>query len=114
MFNCDVPYKVVPLTLLLIGMRVCVDSGNEYTNVFGATPFDGTLTPYIANCFKPEVDTCILDGEMLGYHAASKTFGQWRNSSRFCQWNLYQYFLAHTFFRYIAFILRLLFFTLFI
>ncbi|KAK7101253.1 DNA ligase 4-like [Littorina saxatilis] len=50
-------------------------SGNEYTNVFGATPFDGTLTPYIANCFKPDVDTCIIDGEMLGYHAASKTFG---------------------------------------
>ncbi|XP_076463012.1 LOW QUALITY PROTEIN: DNA ligase 4-like [Babylonia areolata] len=50
-------------------------SGNEYTSVFGATPFDGTLTPYIANCFQPEVDTCIIDGEMLGYHAASKTFG---------------------------------------
>ncbi|XP_025109281.1 DNA ligase 4-like isoform X2 [Pomacea canaliculata] len=50
-------------------------SGNEYTSVFGATPFDGTLTPYIANCFKPEVKTCILDGEMLGYHSATKTFG---------------------------------------
>lgn len=51
-------------------------SGNEYTSVFGATPFDGTLTPYIANCFKPEVKTCILDGEMLGYHSATKTFGE--------------------------------------
>ncbi|KAL8610583.1 hypothetical protein ACOMHN_006302 [Nucella lapillus] len=50
-------------------------SANEFTNAFGATPFDGTLTPYIANCFRPEVDTCIIDGEMLGYHAASKTFG---------------------------------------
>ncbi|XP_071117642.1 DNA ligase 4-like [Haliotis cracherodii] len=50
-------------------------SGNEYTNVFGATPFDGSLTPYIANCFKTDVTTCILDAEMMGYHSASKTFG---------------------------------------
>ncbi|XP_059173254.1 DNA ligase 4-like [Physella acuta] len=50
-------------------------SGNEYTSVFGSNPFEGTLTPYIANCFKPDVKKCILDGEMLGYHAATKTFG---------------------------------------
>lgn len=50
-------------------------SGNEYTQVFGSNMFDGTLTPYIASCFKKDVKQCILDGEMLGYHAASKTFG---------------------------------------
>lgn len=50
-------------------------SGNDYTGVFGSNSFDGTLTPYIVNCFKPEVKTCILDGEMLGYDAATKTFG---------------------------------------
>lgn len=51
-------------------------SGNEYTQIFGATAFEGTLTPYIANCFKPHVKKCILDGEMLGYHAVSGTFGK--------------------------------------
>ncbi|XP_041359150.1 DNA ligase 4-like [Gigantopelta aegis] len=54
---------------------IFISSGNEYTHIFGATPFDGTFTPYIANCFKPGVKTCILDGEVLGYHAASKTYG---------------------------------------
>ncbi|XP_005097120.1 DNA ligase 4 [Aplysia californica] len=50
-------------------------SGNEYTHIFGSNAFEGTLTPYIANCFMPGVDKCILDGEMLGYHAATDSFG---------------------------------------
>lgn len=50
-------------------------SGNEYTQIFGETIFDGTLTPYIGNCFKPTVKECILDGEMLGFHADTETFG---------------------------------------
>ncbi|GFN81474.1 DNA ligase [Plakobranchus ocellatus] len=50
-------------------------SGNEYTQTFGSNVFEGTLTPFIANFFKPEVKECILDGEMLGYHAATNTFG---------------------------------------
>ena len=51
-------------------------SGNEYTNIFGSNSFDGSLTPYIHNIFKPECKTCILDGEMLLYHPESKTFGK--------------------------------------
>lgn len=49
-------------------------SGNEYTDIFGSNSFDGSLTPYIHNIFKPDVKTCILDGEMLLYHPESKTF----------------------------------------
>ena len=51
-------------------------SGKEYTHVFGSNSFEGTLTPYIASCFNSDVEKCILDGEMLGYHAASDTFGE--------------------------------------
>ena len=51
-------------------------SGNEYTNIFGSNSFDGSLTPYIHNIFKPDVKICILDGEMLLYHPDTKTFGK--------------------------------------
>ena len=57
-------------------MDILYFSGNEYTNVFGSNSFDGSLTPYIHNIFKPDVKTCILDGEMLLYHPESKTFGK--------------------------------------
>ncbi|ESP05690.1 hypothetical protein LOTGIDRAFT_181463 [Lottia gigantea] len=50
-------------------------SGKEYTHVFGSNAFDGSLTPYIANSFKPGIKKCILDGEMLGYHAQTQTYG---------------------------------------
>ncbi|KAK3794568.1 hypothetical protein RRG08_003717 [Elysia crispata] len=50
-------------------------SGNEYTQSFGSNIFEGTLTQYIGNCFKPHVEECILDGEMLGFHVDTKTFG---------------------------------------
>lgn len=49
-------------------------SGNEYTSTFGAHEMDGNLTPYIHHCFKPFVKKCILDGEMIGYDPATKTF----------------------------------------
>ncbi|KAL3869402.1 hypothetical protein ACJMK2_042087 [Sinanodonta woodiana] len=49
-------------------------SGNEYTSSFGATSFDGNLTPFIHNCLKADVKSCILDGEMLGYHEETKTY----------------------------------------
>ena len=52
-------------------------SGNEYTQVFGSNAFEGTLTPFIADSFLSGVDKCILDGEMLGYHAETDSFGQW-------------------------------------
>lgn len=51
-------------------------SGHDYTSTYGATPFDGNLTPSIANCFKPGVTSCILDGEMVGYNPETKTLGK--------------------------------------
>ena len=53
-------------------------SGNEYTHVFGGDEWSGTFTPYIANCFKPDVRNCILDGEMVGYDPVRETIGTHR------------------------------------
>ena len=58
-------------------------SGNEYTDVYGSDRQKGNFTPFIADCFKPNVKSCILDGEMVGYHAETKTIG---NNS---VWNSY-------------------------
>ncbi|XP_060566406.1 DNA ligase 4-like [Ruditapes philippinarum] len=49
-------------------------SGNEYTNIFGSNQYDGTLTQYIHDLFKPDVKTCILDGEMILYHPETETY----------------------------------------
>ncbi|XP_069127951.1 DNA ligase 4-like [Argopecten irradians] len=49
-------------------------SANEYTATFGSNSFDGNFTPFIHDLFKPGIKSCILDGEMLGYHAATKTY----------------------------------------
>ncbi|KAI4882046.1 hypothetical protein NFI96_007673 [Prochilodus magdalenae] len=48
----------------------------EYTQQFGASPLEGSLTPYIHNVFKPHVVNCILDGEMMAYNAKAETFMQ--------------------------------------
>ncbi len=48
----------------------------EYTQQFGASPLEGSLTPYIHNVFKPHVVNCILDGEMMAYNPATDTFMQ--------------------------------------
>ncbi|XP_022104577.1 DNA ligase 4-like [Acanthaster planci] len=47
---------------------------HDYSRSFGETPDDGSLTPYITNCFKRNVRNCILDGEMLAYNPDTKTF----------------------------------------
>ncbi|XP_071791788.1 DNA ligase 4-like [Asterias amurensis] len=47
---------------------------HDYSRSFGETPDDGSLTPYIANCFKRDVRNCILDGEMMAYNPETKTF----------------------------------------
>ena len=44
--------------------------------MFGGDPMSGTFTPYIANCFKDTVHSCILDGEMVGYNPETKTIGR--------------------------------------
>lgn len=48
----------------------------EYTQQFGASPLEGSLTPYIHNVFKSHVVSCILDGEMMAYNPATETFMQ--------------------------------------
>eukprot|EP00058_Branchiostoma_floridae_P013009 XP_002598497.1 hypothetical protein BRAFLDRAFT_118305 [Branchiostoma floridae] len=48
-------------------------SGKDYTHQFGAHPLEGSLTPYIHNCFASHVKSCILDGEMVGYNPQTKS-----------------------------------------
>lgn len=48
----------------------------EYTQQFGGSPLEGSLTPYIHNVFKSNVVNCILDGEMMAYNPAADTFMQ--------------------------------------
>lgn len=48
----------------------------EYTQQFGASPLEGSLTPFIHNVFKPHVFNCILDGEMMAYNPTADTFMQ--------------------------------------
>lgn len=48
----------------------------EYTQQFGASPLEGSLTPYIHNVFSPHVVNCILDGEMMAYNPKTETFMQ--------------------------------------
>ncbi|XP_056157416.1 DNA ligase 4-like [Lampris incognitus] len=48
----------------------------EYTQQFGTSPLEGSLTPYIHNIFKPHIVNCILDGEMMAYNPTTETFMQ--------------------------------------
>lgn len=48
----------------------------EYTQQFGGSPLQGSLTPYIHNAFKSNVLNCILDGEMMAYSSSTDTFMQ--------------------------------------
>lgn len=48
----------------------------EYTQQFGGSPLQGSLTPYIHNVFKSNVLNCILDGEMMAYNSSTDTFMQ--------------------------------------
>ncbi|KAJ0062353.1 hypothetical protein NL108_010554 [Boleophthalmus pectinirostris] len=48
----------------------------EYTQQFGGSPLEGSLTPYIHNVFKSDVVNCILDGEMMAYNPTAETFMQ--------------------------------------
>ncbi|XP_030636555.1 DNA ligase 4 [Chanos chanos] len=53
----------------------------DYTQQFGGSPLEGSLTPYIHNVFKPHVVNCILDGEMMAFNPDTETFMQ--KGSRF-------------------------------
>ncbi|XP_072899285.1 DNA ligase 4-like [Hemitrygon akajei] len=48
----------------------------DYSQQFGASPLQGSLTPFIHNAFKSTVQNCILDGEMMAYNPVTKTFMQ--------------------------------------
>ncbi|KAK0144697.1 DNA ligase 4 [Merluccius polli] len=48
----------------------------EYTQQFGASPQEGSLTPHVHSAFAPHVVSCILDGEMMAYHPATEAFMQ--------------------------------------
>lgn len=48
----------------------------EYTQQFGGSPLEGSLTPYIHNVFKSHVVNCILDGEMMAYNPTTENFMQ--------------------------------------
>uniref|UniRef100_A0A8C5EWY9 DNA ligase n=1 Tax=Gopherus evgoodei TaxID=1825980 RepID=A0A8C5EWY9_9SAUR len=51
-------------------------NGFEYTQQFGASPLEGSLTPFIHNVFKNSIQNCILDGEMMAYNPNTQTFMQ--------------------------------------
>lgn len=51
-------------------------NGYNYVDQFGASPQEGSLTPFIHNAFKTEVLNCILDGEMMAYNPNTQTFMQ--------------------------------------
>lgn len=48
----------------------------EYSQQFGTSPLEGSLTPFIHNVFKPQVVQCILDGEMMAYNPTTETMMQ--------------------------------------
>uniref|UniRef100_A0A8C2NZK1 DNA ligase n=1 Tax=Capra hircus TaxID=9925 RepID=A0A8C2NZK1_CAPHI len=51
-------------------------NGYNYEDQFGASPQEGSLTPFIHNAFRTDVLNCILDGEMMAYNPNTQTFMQ--------------------------------------
>ncbi|XP_051025411.1 DNA ligase 4 [Acomys russatus] len=51
-------------------------NGYDYTDQFGRSPQEGSLTPFIHSAFGTDVQVCILDGEMMAYNPATQTFMQ--------------------------------------
>ncbi|KAJ6659601.1 hypothetical protein lerEdw1_018570 [Lerista edwardsae] len=51
-------------------------NGYDYTQQFGASPLEGSLTQFIHNIFKNNIQNCILDGEMMAYNPTTQTFMQ--------------------------------------
>jgi DNA ligase-4 len=49
-------------------------SGKDYTHSFGSTPKEGSFTPAIHKSFSTRVQSCILDGEMVGYDLVNDCF----------------------------------------
>ncbi|XP_066493661.1 DNA ligase 4 [Tiliqua scincoides] len=51
-------------------------NGYDYTQQFGASPLEGSLTPFIHNVFTNNIQNCILDGEMMAFNPTTQTFMQ--------------------------------------
>ncbi|KAG8430044.1 hypothetical protein GDO86_018598 [Hymenochirus boettgeri] len=51
-------------------------NGFDYTQQFGGSHLEGSLTPYIHNAFSRNVENCILDGEMMAFNSNTQTFMQ--------------------------------------
>ncbi|KAJ3046908.1 DNA ligase (ATP), partial [Rhizophlyctis rosea] len=51
----------------------------DYTTMYGANKFTGSLTPYIYDCFSPRVKSLILDGEMRAYNTETEMFEPFGN-----------------------------------
>lgn len=51
-------------------------NGFNYTDQFGDSPKNGSLTPFIHSAFKTDIQICILDGEMMAYNPNTQTFMQ--------------------------------------
>lgn len=51
-------------------------NGFNYTSQFGASPQEGSLTPFIHKAFQKDHQVCILDGEMMAYNPNTHTFMQ--------------------------------------
>ncbi|KAG9492228.1 hypothetical protein GDO78_000637 [Eleutherodactylus coqui] len=51
-------------------------NGYDYTQQFGGSPLEGSLTPFIHNVFRIDVQNCILDGEMMAFNPSTETFMQ--------------------------------------
>lgn len=50
-------------------------NGYSYTDDFGSDARCGSVSPYLAKQLKPEVKSCILDGEMMPWNTKYKKFG---------------------------------------
>jgi len=59
-----------------MNMLFILYSGNEYTHIYGDNCLNGNLTPYINSCFKSDVKSVILDGEMVGFNPETKCIGK--------------------------------------
>ncbi|XP_064490399.1 DNA ligase 4-like [Ornithodoros turicata] len=46
----------------------------DYSSSFGESNVEGSLTQHIVQCFKNDVTSCILDGEIVAYDPAGKEF----------------------------------------
>uniref|UniRef100_A0A8C5LLV9 DNA ligase n=1 Tax=Leptobrachium leishanense TaxID=445787 RepID=A0A8C5LLV9_9ANUR len=51
-------------------------NGYDYTQQFGSSPLEGSLTPFIHNVFSLTLQNCILDGEMMAFNPNTQTFMQ--------------------------------------